>query len=119
MKVYLTKLGNLRKEGNLNDKSQSEINAEYEKQTRELRKRLNEHFPNKLVDEETPEPQPDPEKPRSDIDKVLSHVHQLLMADELLEDYFLLFGKHKDRTIIEIPADVAEPKATTEKQDFI
>ena len=25
----------------------------------------------------------------------------------------MLFGKHKDRIIIEIPADVAEPKATT------
>ena len=35
------------------------------------------------------------------------------MNDEILEDYFMLFGKHKDRIIIEIPVEVAEPKATT------
>ena len=35
------------------------------------------------------------------------------MNDEVLEDYFKLFGKHKDRMVIEIPVDVAEPKATT------
>ena len=35
MKGYLTKLGNLRKEGKLNDKLQSETKAEYEKQKRE------------------------------------------------------------------------------------
>ena len=106
MKGYLTKLGNLRKEGNLNDELQAEIKAEYEKQKREIRKRLNEQFPNKFVDEEeTPEPQPEPEKPKPDIDKVFNHVHQLLMNDEFLEDYFMLFGKHKDRIIIEIPVD--------------
>ena len=27
------------------------------------------------------------------------------MNDEFLEDYFMLFGKHKDRIIIEIPVD--------------
>ena len=41
MKGYLRKLGNLRKEGKLNDKLQSEIKAEYEKQKREIHKRLN------------------------------------------------------------------------------
>ena len=41
MKGYLTKLGNLRKEGKLNDKLHSEIKAEYEKQKREIKKRLN------------------------------------------------------------------------------
>ena len=45
MKGYLTKLGNLRKEGKLNDKIQSEIKAEHEKQKGEIRKRLNEQFP--------------------------------------------------------------------------
>ena len=113
MKGCLTKLGNLRKEGKLNDNLQSETKAEYEKQKKELRKRLNEQFPNKFVDGETPEPQPELEKPKPDIDKVFHHVHQLLMNDEVLEDYFKLFGKHKDRMVIEIPVDVAEPKATT------
>ena len=113
MKGYLTKLGNLRKEGKLNDEMQAGIKAEYEKQKREIRKRLNEQFPNKFIDEEeTPEPQPepekptsDPEKPKSDPEKAFNHVHQLLMNDEFLEDYFMLFGKHKDRIVIEIPVD--------------
>ena len=78
LKGYLTKLRNLRKEGKLNDKLQAEIKAEYDMQKRETRKRLNEQFPNKFVDEEEiPEPQPEP-----DIDKVFNHVHQLLMNDE-------------------------------------
>ena len=102
MKGYLRKLGTLRKEGKLNDEIQAEIKADYDKQKREIRKRLNEQFPNKFVDEE---PQPEPEQPKPDIDKVFSHVHQLLMNDEFLEDYFMLFGKHKDRIIIEIPVD--------------
>ena len=76
MKDYLRKLGNLRKEGKLNDELQAEIKAEYEKQKREIRKRLNEQFPNKFVDDEHEvscsirEPQPEPEKPKPDIDKV-------------------------------------------------
>ena len=111
MKGYLRKLGNLRKEGKLNDELQAEIKAAYEKQKREIRKRLNEQFPNKFVDEEHEvscsirEPQPEPEQPKPDIDKVFNHVHQLLMNDEFLEDYFMLFGMHKDRIIIEIPVD--------------
>ena len=102
MKDYLRKLGNLRKEGKLNDFIQAEIKAEYDKQKKEIRQRLNEQFPHKFVDDE---PQPKPEKPKHDIDKVFNHVHQLLMNDEFLEDYFMLFGKHKDRIIIEIPVD--------------
>ena len=83
MKGYLRRLGNLRKEGKLNDEIQAEIKAEYKKQKREIRERVNEHFPNKFVDEEeTPEPQPDPEKPKSDLDKVFNNVHQLLMNGE-------------------------------------
>ena len=106
MKDYLRKLGNLRKEGKLNHELQAEIKAEYEKQKKEIRKRLNAQFPNKFVDEEEPEkPKSHPDKPKSDLDKVFNHVHQLLMNDELLEDYFMLFGKHKDRIIIEIPVD--------------
>ena len=106
MKGYLRKLGNLRKEGKLNDELQSDLKAEYEKQKRVVRKRLNEQFPNKFVDDaETPEPQPEPEKPKPDIDKVFNHAHQLLMNDEFLEDYFLLFGKHKNRIVIEIPVE--------------
>ena len=100
MKDYLRKLGNLRKAGKLNDDIQAEIKADYEKQKREIRTRSNEQFPNKFVDDE---PQPEPEQPKPDIDKVFNHVHQLLMNDEFLEDYFMLFGKHKDRVIIEIP----------------
>ena len=105
MKCYLTKLGNLRKEGKLNDEIQADIQAEYAKQKTEIRKLLNEN----LVDEEeTPEPQPEPEKPKPDIDKVFNHVHQLLMNDEFLEDYFMLFGKHKDRIVIGIPVDKSQ-----------
>ena len=99
MTDYLRKLSNLRKEGKLNNELHAEIKAEYEKQKKEIRKRLNEQFPNKFVDEE------EPEKPKPNIDKVFNHVHQLLMNDEFLEDYFMLFGKHKDRIIIEIPVD--------------
>ena len=44
---------------------------------------------------------------KSDIDKVFSHVQQLLMNDDVLEDYFILFGKHKDRIMIEIQVDSA------------
>ena len=29
------------------------------------------------------------------------------MNDDILEDYFILFGKHKDRIIIEIQIDSA------------
>ena len=46
----LKRLGELRKEGKLNDDIQAEIKAEYEKQKQEIRKRLNEQFPNKFVD---------------------------------------------------------------------
>ena len=105
MKDYLRKFGNLRKEGKLNDELQAEIKAEYEKQKREIRKRLNEQFPNTFVDEEEPEKPKSDLEPKSDLDKVFNHVHQLLMSDEFLEDYFMLFGKHKDRIIIEIPVD--------------
>ena len=106
MTDYLRKLGNLRKEGKLNNKLQAEIKPEYEQQKKAIRKRLNEQCPNKFVDEEEPEkPKSEPEKPKPNIDKVFNHVHQLLMNDEFLEDYFMLFGKHKDRIIIEIPVD--------------
>ena len=102
MKGYLRRVGELRKEGKLNDDIQAEIKAEYETQKREIRKRLNEQFPNKFVDGE---PQPEPEKPKSNMDKVFNHVHQLLMNDELFEYDCMLFGTHKDRIIIEIPVD--------------
>ena len=105
MKGYLTKLGNLRKEGKLNDELQAEIKAEYEKQKREIRKRLNEQFPNKFQDEPEKEEQPEDEKPKPDINKLFNHVNQLLMNDEFLEDYFMIFQKHKDRVTIEIPID--------------
>ena len=44
-------------------------------------------------------------KKKSEIQEVLDHVHQLLMNDLFLENYFMIFGKHKDRVIIEIPVD--------------
>ena len=106
LKGYLKQLGDLRRQGKLNDKIQAEIKQEYEKQKKIIRKRLNEQFPNRFVDEEeTSIPQPEPEKPKPDIDKIFNHVQQLLMNDELLEDYFILFGKHKDRIMIEIQVD--------------
>ena len=106
MKGYLTQLGDLRRQGKLNDKIQAEIKEEYEKPKRVIHKRLNEQFPNRFVDEgETSEPQPEPEKPKPDIDKVFNHVQQLHMNDESLEDYYMLFGKHKDKLVIEIPVD--------------
>ena len=74
MKDYLRKLGNLRKEGKLNDDIQAEIKAEYEKQKREIRKRLNEQFPNKFQDEPEKEEQPEDENPKPDINKLFNHV---------------------------------------------
>ena len=72
MKDYLRKLGNLRKSGKLDDELKSDIKADYDKQKREIRKRLNEQFPNKFVDEEVmPEPQPEPEKPNPILIKCL------------------------------------------------
>ena len=40
---------------------------------------------------------------KSEIQEVFDHVHQLLMNVPFLENYFMIFGKHKDRVIIEIP----------------
>ena len=74
------------------------------KQKSEIRKQLNEQFPNKFADE----PHPEPEQPNPDIDKVFYHVHHSLMNDEFLEDYFMLFCKHKDRIVIEIPVDKSQ-----------
>ena len=106
MKGYLKQLGDLRRQGKLSDKMQAEVKEEYEKQKKVIRKRLNKQFPNRFVDEgETSIPEPEPEKPKPDIDKVFNHVQQLLLNDELLEDYFILFGKHKDRIVIDIPVD--------------
>ena len=45
------------------------------------------------------------EDKKSQIQEVFDHVHQLLMNDLFLENYFMLIGKHKDRVIIEIPVD--------------
>ena len=39
------------------------------------------------------------------VDEVVDHVWQLLMNDLFLENYFMIFAKHKDRVIIEIPVD--------------
>ena len=48
------------------------IKTEYDKQKREIRKRLNKQFPNQFVDEEEkPEPQPEPEKPKPILIKCL------------------------------------------------
>ena len=51
MKGYLTQLGDLRRQGKLNDKIQAEIKEECEKPKRVIHKRLNEQFPNRFVDE--------------------------------------------------------------------
>ena len=42
---------------------------------------------------------------KSEIHEVFDHVHQLLMNDLFLENYFMLIGMHKDRVMIEIPVD--------------
>ena len=102
MKGYLRRLGNFRKEGELNDDIQAEIKAVYEQQKWEIRKRLHEQFPHEFVDDE---PHPAPEQPKPDIDKVFNHTHQLLMNDDFLEDYFMLLGKHTDRIVVEISVD--------------
>ena len=36
---------------------------------------------------------------------VFEHVRKLLMNDEKFEKYFIMFGLHKDRIVIEIPMD--------------
>ena len=82
LKGYLKQLGDLRRQGKLNDKIQAEIKEEYEKQTKVIRKRLNEQFPNRFVDEgeisehevscSIQEPQPEPEKHKPDFDNIQS-----------------------------------------------
>ena len=52
------------------------------------------------------------EDKKPEVDEVFDHVWQLLMNDLFLENYFMIFGKHKDRVIIEIPAD-DKPKQTS------
>ena len=42
---------------------------------------------------------------KSEIQEVFDHVHQLLMNDLFLENYFMPIGMHKDRVMIEIPVD--------------
>ena len=99
MTDYLRNLEKLKKRRHkLNDEIQAEITAEYKKPKKEILKPLNEQFPNKCVYEE--EPQPESEKPKPDIDKVFNHVHHLLVNDESLEDYFMLFSKHKHRIVV-------------------
>ena len=100
--------GRFKKTGQTKRQNTSRLRKNTRSQKKIIRKRLNEQFPNRFVDEEgTSEQQPDHEKPKSDIDKVFSHVQQLLMNDDVLEDYFILFGKHKDRIMIEIQVDSA------------
>ena len=43
---------------------------------------------------------------------MLDHVRHLLMNDLLLENYFMSLGKHKDRVMIEMPAD-GKPEQTS------
>ena len=40
-----------------------------------------------------------------EVQEVFDHVNQLLTNGLFLENYFMLFGKHKDSVIIEIPVD--------------
>ena len=40
---------------------------------------------------------------KSEAQEVFDHIHQLLMDDLFLENYFMIFGKRKDTVIIEIP----------------
>ena len=80
LKGYLKQLGDLRRQGKLNDKIQAEIKEEYEKQKKVIRKRLSEQFPNRFVDEgEITEhevscsiQEPQPEKHKPDIDNIQS-----------------------------------------------
>ena len=51
----------------------------------------------------------------SEIDHVFNHARQLLLNDELLENYFLIFSKQDNKVIIEIPMN-DEVKDTNSKQ---
>ena len=42
---------------------------------------------------------------KPEIQEVLDHVGHLLMNDLFLENYFMIFGKHKDRVMTETPVD--------------
>ena len=47
-----------------------------------------------------------------EVDEVFDHVWQLLRNDLFLENYVMIFGKHKDKVILEIPVD-DKPKQTS------
>ena len=49
---------------------------------------------------------------KPEVDEVFDHVWQLLMNDLFLENYFMIFGEHKDRVMIEIPVDDKPKKQT-------
>ena len=60
-----------------------------------------------------------------EIDNVFSHTRQLLLNDELLENYFLIFSKQDNKVIIEIPMnsevkDIGskQPEQTSENSSF-
>ena len=49
---------------------------------------------------------------KPEVEEVVDHVWQLLMNNLFLENYFMIFGRHKDRVILEIPVD-DKPKQTS------
>ena len=61
----------------------------------------------------------------SEIVTVFNHTRQLLLNDELLENYFLIFSKQDNKVIIEIPMnnevkDIGskQPEQTSETNSF-
>ena len=61
----------------------------------------------------------------SEIDHVFNHTRQLLLNDELLEHYFLIFSKQENKVIIEIPMNdevkdinSKQPVQTSENNSF-
>ena len=61
----------------------------------------------------------------SEIDHVFNHARQLLLNDELLENYFLIFSKQDNKVIIEIPMNdevkdinSKQPVQTSENNSF-
>ena len=59
-----------------------------------------------------------PDDKPSEIVTVFNHTRQLLLNDELLEKYFLIFSKQDNQVIIEIPMnnDVKDVKDLNSKQ---
>ena len=52
------------------------------------------------------------DKKKPEVQEVFDHVRRLLSDDPVLEKYYMLFGMHKDRVMIEIPVEGTTGQAT-------